>query len=421
MGENAAQAEKSSAPARRKSSEGPESQELLAPSPAESPSPSPPLGDGSQVNAITVLTLLDKLVHMLDAVQENQRKMERRQIELEQAVKGIQGDVTKLAKSHGATGSAVGKLLEKSRKVSAHMRDVRERMDKQCSQVKRLESNHSLLLRRNHFKVLIFQEENEIPANVFVKDPASVPSITEGQEEPVDENKALEETLHTVSLSSDEEITHEDDALEDSTEEKLGESRAEKLKKSSLKKVDSLKKAFSRQNIEKKMNKIGTKIVSPERREKIKKSFTSTHHKASGKGSSFKVTPLTLSLKKAREGESTAKNDEISEETSTDAQAVTEPDKTSLGEVPSEMPSSTPEAKAESDFTEKEVKAAEKVMMNSNIELTIVEDNEEFKAGLDMSNEKHFEEEDEVNNTDNAEEFFEEPAHPAILQINQNA
>lgn len=31
------------------------------------------------VNAITVLTLLDKLVNMLDAVQENQHKMEVRQ------------------------------------------------------------------------------------------------------------------------------------------------------------------------------------------------------------------------------------------------------------------------------------------------------------------------------------------------------
>lgn len=32
------------------------------------------------VNAITVLTLLDKLVNMLDAVQENQNKMEVRRV-----------------------------------------------------------------------------------------------------------------------------------------------------------------------------------------------------------------------------------------------------------------------------------------------------------------------------------------------------
>ncbi|XP_030065650.1 caveolae-associated protein 2 [Microcaecilia unicolor] len=406
MGEDASQAEKSSVEAR-------------SPSPAESPSPSPPLSDtlrdGSHVNAITVLTLLDKLVHMLDSVQENQHKMEQRQVELEHAVKGIQADVTKLAKSHSSTSNAVSKLLEKSRKVSMHMRDVRDRMDKQCSQVKRLENNHSLLLRRNHFKVLIFQEENEIPANVFVKDPVSVASVTEGQEEPVDENKVLEETMHTVSLSSDEEITHEDEALEDSTEERLGESRAEKLKKSSLKKVDSLKKAFSRQNLEKKMN----KIVSPERREKIKKSFTSTQHKA---GSPFKVAPLTLSLKKSRQKEPATENEEKSEEPVADAQAVNEQEKTALSEVDSEKPTSTAETKAaEADVREKGVKATENVRRNSSIELTIVEDHEEFETILDTSNKKRFEEEEGTKTTDHEEEFFEKPAHPAVLQIDQNA
>uniref|UniRef100_A0A8C5WVY3 Uncharacterized protein n=1 Tax=Laticauda laticaudata TaxID=8630 RepID=A0A8C5WVY3_LATLA len=87
-------------------------------------------------------------------------------------------------------------------------------------------------------------------------------------------------------------------------DEKIEESRAEKIKRSSLKKVDSLKKAFSRQNIEKKMNKISTKIVSPERREKIKKSFTPNHQKSSSsKSSSFKVSPLTFNVKKVRDGD----------------------------------------------------------------------------------------------------------------------
>lgn len=51
--------------------------------------------------------------------------------------------------------------------------------------------------------------------------------------------------------------------------------------------MDSLKKAFSRQNIEKKMTKIGTKIVSQEQREKIKQ-----------KTSSLKVSPLTFNIRK---------------------------------------------------------------------------------------------------------------------------
>ncbi|KAI4791981.1 hypothetical protein KUCAC02_033683 [Chaenocephalus aceratus] len=59
----------------------PPSLELLDP-PGPLAGLSPPsdpeaLGQGP-VNAITVLTLLDKLVNMLDAVQENQNKMEVR-------------------------------------------------------------------------------------------------------------------------------------------------------------------------------------------------------------------------------------------------------------------------------------------------------------------------------------------------------
>lgn len=161
MGEDAAQAEKFQQPGSGLRQERPASP---SPVPSSTPSPSLNLGstdeairDNSQVNAVTVLTLLDKLVNMLDAVQDNQHKMEQRQIGLEGSVKGIQNDLTKLSKYQASTSNTVSKLLEKSRKVSAHTRAVKERMERQCAQVKRLENNHAQLLRRNHFKVLIFQ------------------------------------------------------------------------------------------------------------------------------------------------------------------------------------------------------------------------------------------------------------------------
>ena len=66
--------------------EEPQSQELMAPGgPARPPAAQPPSpGPGAlgspeprgPVNAITVLTLLDKLVNMLDTVQGNQQRME---------------------------------------------------------------------------------------------------------------------------------------------------------------------------------------------------------------------------------------------------------------------------------------------------------------------------------------------------------
>ncbi|XP_042260198.1 caveolae-associated protein 2b [Thunnus albacares] len=261
-------------------------------------SPLEKIGQGP-VNAITVLTLLDKLVNMLDAVQENQHKMEVHQVEMEGVVRGIQADMTKLSKSHSHTSNTVSKLLDKSRKLSVTMKEVRDKMERQGVQVRKLEANHDHLIHRNNFKVLIFQEENEIPSSVFVKDPPPYPRdeiLEEGDESApgvIDGNRAQEGGLSTIDLSSDEDVGLEAEPEEEEPWpqdlENMEKSRAEKLKRSSLKKVDSLKKAFSKQNIEKKMTKIGTKIVSMEQREKIKQ-----------KTSSLKVSPLTFSIRKPR-------------------------------------------------------------------------------------------------------------------------
>ncbi|XP_032082095.1 caveolae-associated protein 2 [Thamnophis elegans] len=416
MGEDGVQAEKSSAYV-SPNSDGPLDASNPSPVPSGSRSPSllpsgpgEAIRDSSQVNAITVLTLLDKLVNMLDSVQEKQQKMEQRQIDLEGSVKGIQSDLSKLCKNHTSTSNTVAKLLEKSRKVSANTRDVRDRMDRQCAQVKRLEHNHAQLLRRNHFKVLIFQEENEIPASVFVKEP--VPSITDGKEEPVDENKTLEETLHTVELSSEDELPH-DDLAEDSMDEKMEETRAEKIKRSSLKKVDSLKKAFSRQNFEKKMN----KIVSPERREKIKKSFTPNHQKSSSsKSSSFKVSPLTFNVKKVRDGDTSIEvEDKLVEATGSEHAAGEEIPFTS-----DPVPSSSPveEGKAFADSLEKESGSEGEVVINNNIELAIVEENDDYRASLEIRQELY---EERNKPTSEEVEYSEESNQAAVLHVNQTA
>ncbi|XP_008580745.1 PREDICTED: serum deprivation-response protein [Galeopterus variegatus] len=425
MGEDAAQAEKFQHPGFDMEQEKPPSP---SPMPSSTPSPSLNLGhteeairDNSQVNAVTVLTLLDKLVNMLDAVQENQHKMEQQQISLEGSVKGIQNDLTKLSKYQASTSNTVSKLLEKSRKVSAHTRAVKERMERQCAQVKRLENNHAQLLRRNHFKVLIFQEENEIPASVFAKEPVSSP--TEGKEELADENKSLEETLHTVDLSSDDELPHGEEALEDSAEEKTEESRAEKLKRSSLRKVDSLKKAFSRQNIEKKMNKLGTKIVSVERREKIKKSLTPNHQKiSSGKGSAFKVSPLTFGRKKVREGESPTENETKSEDMPSSEQMPTDQEEGSLAEGLSEasLPGALGDGERAEGAAEKMALRGSNSGMDSNIDLTIMEDEEDESVALEQAQKVRYEG-GYMLTSEETERSDEEPAQPAVLRVHQTA
>lgn len=424
MGEDAAQAEKFQHPGSDLRQERPVSP---SPVPSSTPSPSLHLGsteetirDNTQVNAVTVLTLLDKLVNMLDAVQENQHKMEQRQISLEGSVKGIQNDLTKLSKYQASTGNTVSKLLEKSRKVSAHTRAVKERMERQCAQVKRLENNHAQLLRRNHFKVLIFQEENEIPASVFVKEPVSSPA--EGKEE-LDENKSQEETLHTVDLSSDDELPHEEDTLEDSAEEKMEESRAEKIKRSSLRKVDSLKKAFSRQNIEKKMNQLGTKIVSVERREKIKKSLTSNHQKiSSGKSSPFKVSPLTFGRKKVREGETAAENESKSEDMPSNEQMPNDHEESSFAEGLSEasLTGALVEGKEGEGDAGRAASRGSNSGMDSNVDLTVVEDEEEEPVVLEQARKVRYEG-GLVLTSQEAEQSDEERVQPAVLQVDQTA
>ncbi|XP_054471221.1 caveolae-associated protein 2a [Anoplopoma fimbria] len=294
-----------------------------SPSSPTAAAPGSPL-DRGQVSAITVVALLDKLVNMMEAVQDNQQRMEQRQADLEGAVRVVQGDVTRLSKTHVSTSNSVSKLLERSRKVSGHLKDVRERMDKQAVQVKKLEANHSHLLKRNHFKVLIFQEDNEIPSSVFVKDSLKTPQPSQYDAESIlpapsvtgsiDGSRANEEGLQSITLSSDEEdylpVHHEEDemcmgegAMSPGTSHSF-ERRADKFKRNSLKKVDSLKKAFSRHSIEKKVNQITTKIVPPEKRDKIRKSFTPNQPKSpTAKSSSFKVSPMTFNVKKIRDGE----------------------------------------------------------------------------------------------------------------------
>lgn len=96
------------------------------------------------------------------------------------------------------------------------------------------------------FRFFLTKEENEIPTSVFVKDPPPFPrdEILEESEEPVpgdDGNHSQEGGLHTIDLSSDEDVGLEAELDEEEPWphdlENMEKSRAEKLKRSSLKKV----------------------------------------------------------------------------------------------------------------------------------------------------------------------------------------
>lgn len=112
---------------------------------------------GNPISALTILSLLERVAGIIDNVQASQQRMEERQLELEDGIKSVQGDVLKLAKDHSDTGGTVEKLLQKTRKVSANVKEVRARVEKQNLRVKKVESTQDELLTRNKFRVVIYQ------------------------------------------------------------------------------------------------------------------------------------------------------------------------------------------------------------------------------------------------------------------------
>lgn len=110
-----------------------------------------------QVNGVMVLSLLDKIIGAVDQIQQTQSGLEARQQEMERCVTGIQGELTKLTKSHSTTSNSVNKMMEKVRKVSVNVKTVRANLEKQGSQIKKLENNEAELLKRRNFKVMIYQ------------------------------------------------------------------------------------------------------------------------------------------------------------------------------------------------------------------------------------------------------------------------
>ncbi|KAF6298181.1 caveolae associated protein 1 [Rhinolophus ferrumequinum] len=308
-------------------------------SPVRGPVAEEPSGAGSeelikpdQVNGVLVLSLLDKIIGAVDQIQLTQAQLEERQAEMEGAVQSIQGELSKLGKAHATTSNTVSKLLEKVRKVSVNVKTVRGSLERQAGQIKKLEVNEAELLRRRNFKVMIYQDEVKLPAKLSIsKSLKESETLPEKEGDELGEGERPEEDAAVLELSSDEAVE---------VEEVIEESRAERIKRSGLRRVDDFKKAFSkekmektkvrtrenlektrlktkenlektRHTLEKRMNKLGTRLVPSERREKLKtsreklrKSFTPDHVVyARSKTAVYKVPPFTFHVKKIREGE----------------------------------------------------------------------------------------------------------------------
>ncbi|XP_034425597.1 caveolae-associated protein 1b [Hippoglossus hippoglossus] len=229
----------------------------------------------TQVNGVMVLTLLDKIIGAVDQIQQTQSGLEARQQEMERSVTSIQGELTKLSKSHSTTSNSVNKMMEKVRKVSVNVKTVRATLEKQGGQIKKLENNEAELLKRRNFKVMIYQDEVKVPSKLSISKSMKVSGSVAGSrggslielKEAVEEEREGEDTDKPhVDLSSDEE------GLE--IEETIEETRAERIKRSSLQRVQTLKTVFSKEKMDK--TKAKTKENLEKTRQKTKNNLEKT-------------------------------------------------------------------------------------------------------------------------------------------------
>lgn len=268
-----------------------------------------------------VMVLLERVAALVDGVQAAQARMEERQTELENTVKSIQSDVIKLTNEHANTSSTVTRLLEKTRKVSRHIKDVRVRVETQNVRVKKVEATQGDLLAKNKFRVVIYQGDQELKSVAAANEPADGEAGAAPRRE-------VEPDHFELPPESDEEYM---------VVEEADSSSAARMKKSGLTRIESFKNTFSRENLSKtrenlgsKVNKLGERIVTAERREKIRQS--GERLKQSGEKLKEKLT-----LKKERtvaEGQEGAEGGAEPAESTAPKEAKAEEAKAEEAEVP---------------------------------------------------------------------------------------
>lgn len=252
--------------------------------------PGMPAGGGDDAGGI--MALLDRVAGLMDNVQATQQRMEERQLELESTVKAIQADVVKLTNDHANTSSTVSRLLEKTRKVSCHIKDVRVRVENQNLRVKKVEATQGDLLAKNKFRVVIYQGDQEVKAIT----PGSEPAESRGGAAARPE---VEPDKFELPPESDEEYM---------VVEEADSSSAGRMKKTGMTRIESFRATFSKENMSKtrenlgtKVNKLGERIVTAERREKIRQSGEKLKQSGEKLKETFtKTVPAKLNLKKER-------------------------------------------------------------------------------------------------------------------------
>ncbi|TTH23516.1 Caveolae-associated protein 4a [Bagarius yarrelli] len=195
---------------------------------------------GQPVSALSILSLLERVSAIIDGVQASQQRMEERQHQLEGSVSAVQSELLKLVQNHGATATTVDKLLQKARRVSAHVKEG----------------------------------ETEIPSVAVTKTPKDA-GLANVEVEP-------DEYEIPADLSSDEEYMVVEETESSSRAARLKQNIRAAFSKENMNKtrdrtrenLSKTKESLSKtgQNLGTKFNTLGEKIIPPEQREKMRQS-----------------------------------------------------------------------------------------------------------------------------------------------------
>ncbi|XP_040486659.1 caveolae-associated protein 3 isoform X1 [Ursus maritimus] len=234
---------------------------------------------GGPVHAVTVVTLLEKLATMLEALRERQGGLARRQGGLAGSVRRIQSGLGALSRSHDTTSNTLAQLLAKAERVGSHADAAQERAVRRAAQVQRLEANHGLLVARGKLHVLLFKLLNpawptrvrparaQATSTEFAPSPSPSPNgdgsasrdrslppilapatiILPKQEEAEIPASAFQKAPEPLGPADQSEPGPEqpEAEVEESSDDEPVESRARRLRRTGLQKVQSLRRALS--------------------------------------------------------------------------------------------------------------------------------------------------------------------------------
>uniref|UniRef100_UPI00358E8C9D caveolae-associated protein 2-like n=1 Tax=Myxine glutinosa TaxID=7769 RepID=UPI00358E8C9D len=256
------------------------------------------------------LALIDRLLCSVEALREGQVRLQERQECTAVTLRAMSADLAHLGSGQTEGDEATAALLGKARKVSANVRDIRAKLGRQAVLLEGVQAGQARLLQLDNFRILIAKHGTELEGDDGPTPRSSIaqPSIT--SKSSIDAAMILHEVQDEVFLEPSHEIPLDDDEEEMLGAEGYDKELDEMLEEAGVSKktsrLDTLKRAFSKENFEKKMSNLSHKVYLYEKDGKVKKA---PEVASDGGESTVKRPQINFMVRKVRKGpgEGTAK------------------------------------------------------------------------------------------------------------------